>query len=1391
MDKIIKDAEKMTVKELKAELKARGITLNANKAIILERLVKEIKRDELERLHGADIEVENEFEGGINNDEPVDRKGAYSYDETLNQDANDDTFRDEEAITSSDSDSESDDPDEGATATLRTAVRTKGSSFTFKDVEESLQRFSGDRKQNLRKWIKDFELNAKVLKWSKVQKFVYAKRLLTGAAKMFTNVEVSVTSYKQLKACLKDEFGQKLSSVKIHKELMVTKKLHSETYREYLYRMMAIAEQANIELESTFQYVIDGINDIEANKSVLYGVTTLREFKKRLDAYELMKSKSTSNSSKSDKFSGGNKKNEWKMDKCSPKDDNKPNLKNRRCFRCGSSDHDVKKCTNELKCFRCNKTGHISKDCTDAEKPTSSPKLCNAMVDDDDAMMKDVKLSGYAVPALVDTGSPYTLIRLKVFYKIGAPILNAERQMCKGVGKGLFETLGSFERQVEIDGKLHSTIIHVAADDDISYDMIIGKPLIRQTGLIFDDSGLSLTKHNELLSIKVDEIRDDVVDLNHLDKSDRQIIRDIIANYRPYQIKTTNIELKILLTEEKEIFQRPRRLSEIEKAEVDRITSSWLNEKIIRPSNSRYAQGVVLSAKKDGSTRLCVDYRRLNRLIIPDRYPLPLIDDQLDALRNAKYFTKIDLKNGFFHINVHEDSVKYTAFVTHNNHFEFLKMPFGLKNGSAMFMRYINIVLRDLMQQGILLIYLDDVIIISTTIAEGIERFRLFLQVAADYGLQIAWHKCEILQREVEYVGHIVSFGSIAPQPRKTAAVMNFPPITTLKQLSSFLGLSGYFRKFIESYAAIARPLKELERRQTPFIIGPAEQYAIDSLKQALASKPVLKMYHPDRETELHTDASKYGYGAMLLQRNPEDMKLHPIYYSSRKTTDAEQKYHSYELEVLAIISSLKKFRHYLLGISFKIFTDCSAFEQTMKKRELTTRVARWALLLEEFDYILEHRSGSRMRHVDALSRYPINVITRSGTAISTAIKNAQVNDDHLKTVRAVLANGPYQDFLMKNDVLYRMHNGRELLVIPKKMQFEIIRSAHDNGHFAVKKVEELILREYYFDHMKDKISSHIKNCVKCILAERKHGKQEGFLHEIEKADVPMDTWHVDHLGPLASTAKQYHHIFAIIDAFTKFVWLFPVRSTTSAEVISKLKIVQSTFGNPRRIVNDRGTAFTSKEFTDYLNEHKIGYRPITTGVPRSNGQVERLNTIIIAVLTKLSVDHPMAWYRHVDRVQKCINSTYQRSIGTTPFQLMFGTKMRQVEDILLAEWLQDDVIDEFCNQREILRADAKRQILKVQSENKKNFNQRRKTPHTYNVDDIIAIKRTQFGPGLKLRGKFLGPYRVTSVNGMERYDVVKVGDHEGPNKTSTCAEFMKPWSTYGLHEISSESDEC
>ncbi|GFX70015.1 transposon Tf2-9 polyprotein [Trichonephila clavipes] len=222
---------------------------------------------------------------------------------------------------------------------------------------------------------------------------------------------------------------------------------------------------------------------------------------------------------------------------------------------------------------------------------------------------------------------------------------------------------------------------------------------------------------------------------------------------------------------------------------------------------------------------------------------------------------------------------------------------------------------------------------------------------------------------------HIIEKGTIKPSLDKTKAVQNFPEPKNVKQVQSFLGLSGYFRKFIQNYSIIAKPLSDLLRDNAVFHFGPEQQLALQTLRQKLSENPVLHIFKQGAKLELHTDASKFGYGAILLQQS-DDNKLHPVHYFSKKTTPQEEKYSSYELEVLAVIESLKKFRNYLVGNKFKIVTDCSAFQKTMSKKQLTPKIARWALFLEDFNYEIIHRPGKQMGHVDCLSRYPVMTIT-------------------------------------------------------------------------------------------------------------------------------------------------------------------------------------------------------------------------------------------------------------------------------------------------------------------------------------------------------------------------------------------------------------------------------
>lgn len=371
-----------------------------------------------------------------------------------------------------------------------------------------------------------------------------------------------------------------------------------------------------------------------------------------------------------------------------------------------------------------------------------------------------------------------------------------------------------------------------------------------------------------------------------------------------------------------------------------------------------------------------------------------------------------------------------------------------------------------------------------------------------------------------------------------------------------------------------------------------------------------------------------------------------------------------------------------------------------MYKKDLCVRVARWALLLEEFDYIIEHRPGKSMIHVDALSRNPLPVCMTIDERDTLTVKFRQAQQDDVKKIFEAIEKRAIDGYIIKNGLLFKKHNEDILLVVPKSMRSQIVRQAHEQGHFLVAKTEALLLRDYWMPNIKPKIEKITKNCVAYILAERKQGRQEGYLNTIEKGDLPLDTYHIDHLGPLPSTRKNYKYIFVIIDAFTKFVWIYATKTTNSAEVINKLSRQSVIFGNPRRIVSDRGTAFTSKEFEDYCATENIKYVLTTTGVPRANGQVERVNRVLILLLTKLADPKREEWFKFLDSTQLYLNCTAHRSIGITPFHLLFGTHARMKDDPQIRELLQREWVDDFQNNRMDIRTQAKECIAKIQREN-------------------------------------------------------------------------------------------
>ena len=335
-----------------------------------------------------------------------------------------------------------------------------------------------------------------------------------------------------------------------------------------------------------------------------------------------------------------------------------------------------------------------------------------------------------------------------------------------------------------------------------------------------------------------------------------------------------------------------------------------------------------------------------------------------------------------------------------------------------------------------------------------------------------------------------------------------------------------------------------------------------------------------------------------------------------------------------------------------------------MKKKKLNARIAKYVVALSEFRYTIEHRPGEKLPHVDVLSRADILVVS---APIVAKIRAVQQEDDRGKALMAALQqHDSVEGFTTSNGILYEGEGESRRLYVPESMETEIIRSAHEQGHFGVRKTKERIKVDYYISGLEDKIKRCIATCVPCIVGEKKRGKPEGELCPIPKGDVPLDTLHVDHLGPIPSTRKSYGYILTVIDAFTKFVWLFPTKSTGAEEAVKKLRVITDTFGNPRRIICDRGAAFTSGFFTKFCDEEGIELHTIVTGVPRGNGQIERVHRIAIPMITKLSVESPKELFKHVIVVQKCLNNSWQRAINMTPFELLTGVKMRTKEDAIL-----------------------------------------------------------------------------------------------------------------------------
>lgn len=493
--------------------------------------------------------------------------------------------------------------------------------------------------------------------------------------------------------------------------------------------------------------------------------------------------------------------------------------------------------------------------------------------------------------------------------------------------------------------------------------------------------------HNFSIKSEIENPSDiDIIELiriDHMNLEEKITIQKICKKFEDLFYReeqnltfTNNIKHEINTKDDVPIYTRSYRYPEIHKEEIKNQIEKMLNQGIIRSSFSPWSSPIWIVPKKSDASgkkkwRLVVDYRKLNEKTIDDRYPIPNISEILDKLGKCIYFSTLDLASGFHQIEVKPQDIPKTAFSVDNGHYEYIRMPFGLKNAPATFQRVMDNVLRDI-QGKHCLCYMDDIIVFSTSLQEHIESLTKVFQRLRNANLKIQLDKSEFLRKEIAFLGHIVTPNGVKPNPNKIKAIKDFPLPRTEKQIKSFLGLLGYYRKFIKDFAKLTKPFTECLRKDKRIILDSRYIETFETCKNLLINDPILQYPDFSKTFNLTTDASNFALGAILSQGPIGSDK--PVCFASRTLTKSEQNYSTIEKELLAIVWATKYYRPYLYGRKFKIITDHKPLTWLFSLKEPNSKLIRWRLKLEEFDYEIIYKKGNLNTNADALSRIELNI---------------------------------------------------------------------------------------------------------------------------------------------------------------------------------------------------------------------------------------------------------------------------------------------------------------------------------------------------------------------------------------------------------------------------------